>query len=263
MEDERIEIVQVIGEHEPQSIAIVKSFLKMLAAKGAKTGERWQAQRAGRALRKLAAATGSMTELVDLAFRFEDGGITISPMQIRSEIAAFLNFLEARRPERVLEIGTARGGTFFLLSRAAAEDAQLITIDLPNGPFRPDSHPGRPALVRSLGRAGQKIHVLRGDSQRVATLQRVKELLGGKMLDLLFIDGDHRYQGVKADFASYAPLVRQGGLIALHDIVPGEQKYVGGVPDFWTEVKEGRSVREFVESWTQGGYGIAVLEKDF
>jgi hypothetical protein len=38
---------------------------------------------------------------------------------------------------------------------------------------------------------------------------------------------------------------------------------VGGVPDFWREVKEGRRVREFVESWEQGGYGIGLLEKDF
>lgn len=240
----------------------MKSFLNRVAEKGAEMRSQWRAQRAGRALRKLAAATSNMTEMIDLAFRFEDGGIQISPMQIRSEIAAFLEVLEARRSVRVLEIGTARGGTFFLLSRVAAEDAQLITIDLPNGLFGPDSHPGRAELVQSLGRARQKIHVLRGDSQQVETIERVKQLLGGEMLDLLFIDGDHRYEGVKADFAGYAPLVRQGGLIALHDIVPGEEKYVGGVPDFWTEAKEGRFAREFVESWTQGGYGIGLLEKD-
>jgi predicted O-methyltransferase YrrM len=183
-------------------------------------------------------------------------------MQIHSEISALLEILKTRKPERVLEIGTARGGTFFLLTRVASADAQLITVDLPNGPFGADSYPWRTALVRSLGRERQEIHVLRADSQRMETLDRVKELLCGKTLDFLFIDGDHRYEGVKTDFASYAPLVRTGGLIALHDIVPGEEKYVGDVPDFWREMKQGRRAREFVESWEQGGYGIGLLEKD-
>ncbi len=262
MENERIEIVQVIGEHEPQSIAIVNSFLNLVAAKGANVRGRWQAQKAGRILRKSTARVTNMTRLIELAFQFDHGGIRIAPMQIRSEITAFLKFLETRRPERVLEIGTARGGTFFLLSRAASEDAQLITLDLPNGLFGADSYPWRPHLVRSLGRERQKIHALRADSQRAETLDQVRQLLGGEALDLLFIDGDHRSEGVKTDFAIYTTLVRKGGLVALHDIVPGEEKYVGGVPDFWREVKQEWRAHEFVESWEQGGYGIGLLEKD-
>lgn len=261
VEDERIEIMQVIGEHELGSIAIVKSFLKMVAMQGANLRGSWRARRAGRVLRKSATATNT-AELIELTFQFDYCGIQIAPMQIHSEISALLEILKTRKPERVLEIGTARGGTFFLLTRVASADAQLITVDLPNGPFGADSYPWRTDLVRSLGRERQEIHVLRADSQRMETLDRVKELLCDKTLDLLFIDGDHRYEGVQTDFASYAPLVRTGGLIALHDIVPGEEKYVGGVPDFWREVKQGRRVREFVESWEQGGYGIGLLEKD-
>lgn len=241
----------------------MKSFLNMVAVKGANVRGWWRARSAGRVLRKSAANLTDVTDLIELAFQFDYCGVQIAPMQIHSEISGLLQILETRRPERVLEIGTARGGTFFLLSRVASEDAQLITLDLPNGPFGADSYPWRTHLVRSLGRERQEIHVLRADSQRVETFDRVKEFLCGKTLDLLFIDGDHRYEGVKTDFASYAPLVRTGGLIALHDIVPGEEKYVGGVPDFWREVKEGRRTREFVESWEQGGYGIGLLAKDF
>jgi predicted O-methyltransferase YrrM len=121
-----------------------------------------------------------------------------------------LKFLETRRPERVLEIGTARGGTFFLLCCAASENAQLITLDLPNGLFGADSYPWRTNLVRSLGHARQKIHALRPDSQPAETLARVRKLLCGKALDLPFIDGDHRYEGVKTDFATYAALFAKG-----------------------------------------------------
>ena len=240
----------------------MKSFLNMLAVKGADLRGRWRARQAGRTLRKSAANVTNRTGLIELAFQFDHRGIQIAPMQVRSEIAELLQFLETRRPERILEIGTARGGTFFLLSCAASEDAQLITLDLPNGLFGADSYPWRANLVRSLGQARQKIHALRADSQRAETLARVRKLLCGEALDLLFIDGDHRYEGVKTDFATYTALVRKGGFVALHDIVPGEEKYVGGVPDFWREVKQGRHVHEFVESWEQGGYGIGLLEKD-
>ena len=34
------------------------------------------------------------------------------------------------------------------------------------------------------------------------------------MLDLLFIDGDHSYEGVRQDYKMYSKLVRDGGLIA-------------------------------------------------
>lgn len=240
----------------------MKSFLNLVAAKGADTRGRWRAQRAGRVLQKLAANVTSMTELIELAFQFDYGGIQIAPMQVRSEITAFLKFLETHRLERVLEIGTARGGTLFLLSRAASENARLITLDLPDGLFGDDSYPWRPNFVRSLGRERQEIHALRLDSQRAEAFDQVRKLLCGETLDLLFIDGDHRYEGVKTDFATYAELVRKGGFVALHDIVPGEEKYVGGVPDFWREVKQGRRAHEFVENWGQGGYGIGLLEKD-
>lgn len=31
----------------------------------------------------------------------------------------------------------------------------------------------------------------------------------------------------------YSPLVRKGGTIAFHDIVPGPPGAIGGVPTFW------------------------------
>ena len=60
----------------------------------------------------------------------------------------------------------------------------------------------------------------------------------------------------------YSPLVRRGGLIAFHDIVPGPLECVGGVPRFWSEIKQKYSrdkIIEIVRDWRQGGYGIGVL----
>lgn len=40
-------------------------------------------------------------------------------------------------------------------------------------------------------------------------------------LDILFIDGDHTYEGVKQDLANYASMVKSGGRIILHDVCSG------------------------------------------
>ena len=63
----------------------------------------------------------------------------------------------------------------------------------------------------------------------------------------------------------YSPLVKKGGIIAFHDIVPGPQEHVGGVPKFWKELKEmlgNNKVVEIVKDWNQEGYGIGLIIKD-
>jgi predicted O-methyltransferase YrrM len=53
-------------------------------------------------------------------------------------------------------------------------------------------------------------------------------------IDILFIDGSHEYEDVKADFFAFYPFVRPGGIIALHDI----HGMWTGVIKFWGEIKE-------------------------
>jgi predicted O-methyltransferase YrrM len=93
-------------------------------------------------------------------------------------------------------------------------------------------------------------------------LDRAKVALKNQHLDYLFIDGDHRYEGVKRDFEMYGPLVRKGGLIAFHDIVEGPFDAVGGVPQFWREVKPQYRHREIINDPLQGGFGIGILHME-
>jgi predicted O-methyltransferase YrrM len=216
------------------------------------------------ALRALQSETAKLitTEsAVDLAFRFRHLGIRFTPSQVREEITAFLNLLARRPPATVLEIGTDKGGTFFLLSRLAAPDALLLSLDLPAS--TPGAYPRwRERLYRSFARERQWIELIRENSHDLRTLEKAKCLSGRRNLDLLFIDGDHSYSGVKKDFEMYSPLVAADGLIAFHDIVPGLEASVGGVPQFWREIKLAPRAVEFVKDWAQGGWGIGVLQKD-
>lgn len=185
--------------------------------------------------------------------------LLIMPMQVQEEILELLRILDEIKPKVILEIGTARGGTLFLFTRVASEDATIISIDLPGGKFGGGYPKWKIPLYKAFSLANQQIHLIRADSHDQETLRKVKNILNNRKADFLFIDGDHSYEGVKKDFEMYSPLVRKGGIIAFHDIVPGLKENVGGVPEFWKEVKNMDS-KEIVKDWNQEGNGIGVLK---
>jgi len=63
-------------------------------------------------------------------------------------------------------------------------------------------------------------------------LGRSEEIEWNLPIDVLFIDGDHSYEGVKTDYEKYEPLVKEGGLILIHDVTHRHF----GVKDFWKEI---------------------------
>jgi predicted O-methyltransferase YrrM len=143
----------------------------------------------------------------------------------------------------------------------AADEAALVAVDMPEGERSFGGNPlyqRRRRLFESFARDRQRVTYLALDSHEQETLSEVRRALAGRPLDLLFIDGDHTYAGVAADFELYRPLVRPGGLVALHDIVPGPAEAVGGVPEFWRQIRDQRAI-ELVADWDQGGWGIGVL----
>jgi predicted O-methyltransferase YrrM len=187
------------------------------------------------------------------------GNYYFRAMQVPSEIAAFGEILAERRPERALEIGTAQGGTLFLLTRLASPQATIVSVDLPGGMFGGGYSARRKWFYQRFARRNQRLHLLQGDSHSAEMLEQVNAALAGQPLDYLFIDGDHRYDGVKRDFEMYGPLVRKGGLIAFHDIVEGPSEAVGGVPQLWREIKYRYRHVEFIKDPQQGGLGLGVL----
>jgi predicted O-methyltransferase YrrM len=192
--------------------------------------------------------------------------------QKHSEAAALLHLLAADPPRRVLEIGTARGGTLFLLSRVAHPRAILATVDLLGGPFGGGYGRDWEPILRAMPRSTQTLKLVRGDSHDRRTLALVTDIFRQETVDFLLIDGDHSYDGVQQDFQWYSPLVRPGGFVALHDIVPGPERLVGAVPRFWNEIKASYESRELVAdrlpphpadlafAGQKGGWGLGLLK---
>jgi cephalosporin hydroxylase len=215
---------------------------------------------AERLVRRAATRSRPVEEAVDFAFSFATKGVRIAPSQVRSEILELLRLLETRRPRRIMEIGRAHGGTLFLLAQVAAPDAALVSLDLPGGAFGGTAGGVPRRVLEAFARPGQTLELWDGDSHDPAMVERAVRRFGDDPLDFLLVDGDHTFAGVKSDVRSYGRLVRDGGLIALHDIVPGPEELVGGVPKYWEELRAASTrTTELVERREQGGYGIGVV----
>ena len=183
----------------------------------------------------------------------------ISSTQVHSEIVSLGKIVEQLRPKTVVEIGTSKGGTLFIWARLASKEAHLVSIDMPGGENNWAFPAWKEPFYKKFASKGQHIDILRGDSQSPEMLARLKSILGGKPIDYLFIDADHTYEGVKKDYLLYSPLVRQGGVIAFHDIAKQAPITGCGVDRLWNEAKQGKKFQEFIENPNQGWGGIGVI----
>ena len=184
----------------------------------------------------------------------------LKPQQVHSEIRSALEEIERIRPRQVLEVGLGTGGTFFLLSRAVAPEAVLISLNFPEPRLRQKL---REFTLSSAAPPNQRLHFIRGDSHEESSLREVKRTVSNQQLDVLFLDGDHTYDGIKKDFVMYAPLVGSGGLVFFHDILAHDSESDPHgqcqVDRFWHEVKTQYRHREFVEDPARGWAGIGML----
>lgn len=183
----------------------------------------------------------------------------LRPMQNTFEIGELMNRVREKRPKRIMEIGTARGGTLFLFCQNAAPDATIVSLDLPfgiNGGGYPD---WKDPIYRSFAQPDQNLILIRGDSHADASKEDVLRLAGEEPFDIIMIDADHRYEGVKRDFELYAPLVAQDGLIVMHDVLPNRFDAEIQVDRFWAEVQARFDTDEIAEDPEQGNMGIGIV----
>lgn len=200
-------------------------------------------------------------DLLDFAYNNFSG--LIKPMQFKSEIRRLLEIIKKMRPKKIMEIGTANGGTLFLLCRTIDEDASIISLDLPGGTFGGGYPKWKEKLYHSFALPGQKLNLIRADSHKQTSFDKIKNLLKDEKLDVLFIDGDHTYEGVKKDFEMYNNLVRKNGIIIFHDIVGHKRNKECQVDKFWDEIKKKNKGIEIIENKDQGWAGIGVIEKNW
>jgi predicted O-methyltransferase YrrM len=188
-------------------------------------------------------------------------------MQKLRELAPLIALLRRRSPRVIVEIGTARGGTFYAWCQVADPNAVLVSIDLPGGPFGGGYTGDDVSTFRAYGRSEQRLHFIRADSHASKTRSMLEAILNGGNVDFLMIDGDHTYDGVRRDFEMYAPLVGQGNPIAFHDTLPHPEGSSCEVERFWNEIRGEYRHTEFVDLGSDslapqyGGIGVLYWER--
>jgi predicted O-methyltransferase YrrM len=131
-----------------------------------------------------------------------------------------------------LEIGTYCGkSTLYLAHAASVTGATVVTIDHHRG--SEEQQPGweyhdeslvdpelglmdtLPFARRTIAASGLEDHVVTvvGRSSAISRWWRTP-------LDLVFVDGGHTDEAAQADFRGWAPHVRLGGVLVIHDVFP-------------------------------------------
>lgn len=187
-------------------------------------------------------------------------------LQNEWEFLSFLTMYRSLAPKKIIEIGSFYGGTlWFWLNENNLDLEEIMCIDLPV-PSN-DSRYQEMIRCRSLwkswidkynkkigypqsGDSKVNLHDIQGNSQGIG-LSASKAVFPKRDVDMLYVDGDHTYKGVKADYDNYHQLVRPGGIIVFHDVAG-----LADVKRFWDEVKHGKQYIELAASHEGWGTGI-------
>lgn len=178
-------------------------------------------------------------------------------LQNEWEFEQLLKEYRALDPKSIISIGEFFGGTLYHWLKEGYPSA-VICVDLPIG--SDDGRYNQMLTSRDLWKdwteeKGVTLYDIKGNSTDPKIIERVSHIaFDWAGVDFLFIDGDHSYEGVKADYENYHHHVRSGGLIVFHDIVG-----YWTVKKLWDEVKIGKKYKEICHSGPDG-WGIGILE---
>ena len=159
------------------------------------------------------------------------------------------------RPERIVELGTHKGHSFFTFCQAVKDgclDTELFAIDTWKG----DKHAGfyDDSVWETVNQVKESFY----DSLRINLIRKnfdsAADGFGDQSIDILHIDGCHTYEAVKNDFERWVGKVKDNGVILLHDI--NERQNDFGVFRLWDELIKQYKTLEFYHS-----HGLGVLCK--
>jgi SAM-dependent methyltransferase len=120
---------------------------------------------------------------------------------------------------RIVEIGSFRGRSTIVLARAAAAGTEVVAIDPHLGSDRgPQEIAARPELGEEdtrLFRANLERHGVWDRVRHVRMLSSDAPLEDA--IDLLYVDGAHRFGPARDDLVRWGARVRDGGTMLVHD----------------------------------------------
>lgn len=170
-----------------------------------------------------------------------------------TEIGSLWELVATRPHARVLEIGSLFGGTLWYWSHLPKIET-LVSVDLPSdwAQVRDGVSEARSHWAEWFSPRVEFIDI-EADSQDPKTVEAAS-MCGP--FDFAFIDADHSYAGVRADWLGWSHLIRPGGIVAFHDTWPNHDRHEPGVVRWVDELRHHlRSIE-----WTDpDGVGICAF----
>lgn len=177
-----------------------------------------------------------------------EGGIHLQ--QSIDEITLLIQFLleEKKKYYNFLEIGSAAGGNTFLLNYFLKFNSIYIVDN--------NCHPKYPLRKDILKNIEYKEYI--GNSQSPEAKIFIKEQ--NIEFDIIFIDADHSYHGVKKDIENFSEFLNPSGFLVFHDtqICPGVNQAINDLKND----NKFKFINEFI-STTGPKLGIGVFQKLF
>lgn len=155
-----------------------------------------------------------------------------------------------RDADSILEIGSRYGETLRFLA-ASMRGKRIVCVDLPDaeGHGDPNCLPMLIDRVNWLNDHGYEIDLIVGNSHDPEVKKKVEDR---GPYDVVFIDGDHSYEGVKQDWEDYG---KMGNMVIFHDINPENGL---GVSRVWHDILRtplGHNCQEFIATKSPMGIG--------
>lgn len=131
-------------------------------------------------------------------------------LTIEEKNALYENSRKLKLGSNIVEIGSYLGTSACFLA-LGNKNNQVFCVDTWKNETMPEGLRDTFFEFKNNTKKHNNIIPLRGKSQEVA-------IKFNKKIDLLFIDGDHSYQGVKTDFDFWLPKCKSNAIIIFHDI---------------------------------------------
>ncbi len=162
-----------------------------------------------------------------MTFLFHSGLDNFGILNMRLDEAAWLFELVASLGTcRIAEIGRYKGGSTFLMAAASGPDSVIDSYDIHKISV-PARNKEEPPVTGSELDAQLRDALERYDLQAKANLL-VRDSLEAEpepaSYDLILIDGDHSYEGAKADFLHWKDACKPGGHLLFHDAAKPDPK---------------------------------------